>query len=173
MITQRTIKDSVSAVGVGLHKGEKVQITLRPAPANTGIIFQRVDLNPVVSIKASPEAVGETTLCTCLVNEQQVKVSTVEHLLSAVAGLGIDNLIVDVDADFQGSQDWYDQFTTNEPSKTSPWYHLLIDEESTMAYVSEQNIYVDSSNIEIDHPMVDDVFADYKAGHYLPRQTIN
>ncbi len=82
-------------------------------------------------------------------------------------------VIVDVDADFQGSEDWYDQFTTNEPSKNAPWYHVLIDEESTMAYVSEQNIYVDSSNIEIDHPMVDDVFEDYKAGHYLPRQTIN
>ena len=75
-----------------------MQVTLRPAPANTGIVFRRVDLDPVVDIKASPEAVGETTLCTCLVNEQQVKVSTVEHLLSAVAGLGIDNLIIDVDA---------------------------------------------------------------------------
>ncbi len=82
-------------------------------------------------------------------------------------------VIVDVDADFQGSQDWYDQYTTNEPAKNAPWYHVLIDEESTMAYVSEQNIYVDSSNTEIDHPMVDDVFEDYKSGHYLPRQTIN
>ena len=95
MINQRTIKDSVSAVGVGLHKGEKVQITLRPAPANTGIIFRRVDLNPIVDIKASPEAVGETTLCTCLVNKEGVKISTVEHLLAAVASLGIDNLLID------------------------------------------------------------------------------
>ncbi|MFQ3264808.1 MAG: UDP-3-O-[3-hydroxymyristoyl] N-acetylglucosamine deacetylase, partial [Colwellia sp.] len=98
MIKQRTLKTSVSTVGVGLHKGEKVQVTLRPAPANTGIVFRRIDLDPVVDIKATPEAVGETTLCTCLVNEQQVKVSTVEHLLSAVAGLGIDNLFVDVDS---------------------------------------------------------------------------
>ncbi|QBG36787.1 UDP-3-O-acyl-N-acetylglucosamine deacetylase [Litorilituus sediminis] len=98
MIKQRTLKNSVSTVGVGLHKGEKVQVTLRPAPANTGIIFRRVDLDPVVDIKATPEAVGETTLCTCLVNPQNVKISTVEHLLSAVAGLGIDNLIIDVDA---------------------------------------------------------------------------
>jgi UDP-3-O-[3-hydroxymyristoyl] N-acetylglucosamine deacetylase len=98
MIKQRTLKDSVSAIGVGLHKGEKVQITLRPAPANTGIIFRRVDLDPVVDIPATPEAVGETTLCTCLVNEQGVQISTVEHLLSAVAGLGIDNLIVEVDS---------------------------------------------------------------------------
>ncbi|GHF79530.1 UDP-3-O-acyl-N-acetylglucosamine deacetylase [Thalassotalea marina] len=98
MIKQRTIKDSVSAVGVGLHKGKKVQLTLRPAPANTGIVFRRVDLDPVVDIKATPEAVGETTMCTCLVNEQGVKISTVEHLLAAVAGMGIDNLIIDVDS---------------------------------------------------------------------------
>lgn len=98
MIKQRTIKESVSAVGVGLHKGEKVQITLRPAPANTGIVFRRVDLDPIVDIKATPDAVGETTLCTCLVNEQGVQISTVEHLLSAVAGLGIDNLVIDVDS---------------------------------------------------------------------------
>ena len=98
MIKQRTIKQHISATGVGLHKGEKVQITLRPAPANTGIIFRRVDLEPVVDIQARPEAVGETTLCTCLVNEQGVQISTVEHLLAAVAGLGIDNLIVEVDS---------------------------------------------------------------------------
>ncbi|MFK5915475.1 MAG: UDP-3-O-acyl-N-acetylglucosamine deacetylase [Woeseiaceae bacterium] len=98
MIKQRTIKKSVSATGVGLHKGNKVQITLRPAPANSGITFRRVDIDPIVSIKASPEAVGETTLCTCLVNEAGVQISTVEHLLSAVAGLGIDNLIIDVDS---------------------------------------------------------------------------
>jgi UDP-3-O-[3-hydroxymyristoyl] N-acetylglucosamine deacetylase len=98
MIKQRTIKSSVSAIGVGLHKGEKVQITLRPAPANTGIVFKRVDLNPVVTINAVPEAVGETTLCTCLVNEDGVQISTVEHLLSALAGLGIDNLVVEVDS---------------------------------------------------------------------------
>lgn len=98
MIKQRTIKSSVSAIGVGLHKGEKVQLTLRPAPANTGIVFRRVDLDPVVAIKATPEAVGETTMCTCLVNEQGVQISTVEHLLSAIAGMGIDNLIIDVDS---------------------------------------------------------------------------
>lgn len=98
MIKQRTLKTSVSAVGVGLHKGKKVQLTLRPAPANTGIVFRRVDLEPVVDIKATPEAVGETTMCTCLVNEQGVKISTVEHLLAAVAGMGIDNLIIDVDS---------------------------------------------------------------------------
>ena len=98
MIKQRTIKESVSAIGVGLHKGEKVQLTLRPAQANTGIVFRRVDLDPIVDMIATPEAVGETTLCTCLVNEEGVKISTVEHLLSALAGLGIDNLIIDINA---------------------------------------------------------------------------
>lgn len=98
MIKQCTIKDSVSALGVGLHKGKKVRLTLRPAPANTGIIFRRVDLNPVVDIPATPDAVGETTLCTCLVNDEGVQVSTVEHLLAAVSSLGIDNLIVEVDS---------------------------------------------------------------------------
>lgn len=82
-------------------------------------------------------------------------------------------VIVDVDADFQGSDDWYDQNTTNQPSKISPWYHVLLDEEGAMAYVSEQNIYVDSSNQEIENPMVDDIFEEYEAGHYLPRQTLN
>lgn len=98
MITQRTIKDKVSAVGVGLHKGEKVQITLRPAPVNTGIVFRRIDLHPAVEVQATPEIVGETTLCTCLVNENNVKISTVEHLLAAVSALGIDNLIVEIDS---------------------------------------------------------------------------
>ena len=98
MIKQRTLKQSISAVGVGLHKGEKVQITLRPAPVNSGIIFRRTDLEPIVDIPATPEAVGETTLCTCLVNEQGVQVSTVEHLLAAVSSLGLDNLIVEIDS---------------------------------------------------------------------------
>lgn len=82
-------------------------------------------------------------------------------------------VIVDVDADFQGSDQWYDENTTNEPSKTRPWYHILVDEEGAMAYVSEQNIYSDSSKEKIENPMVDDIFSEYNAGHYLPRQTLN
>ena len=82
-------------------------------------------------------------------------------------------VIVDVDADFQGSDEWYDMYTTNQPDKNLPWYHVLVDEEGSMAYVSEQNICNDSSNMEIEHPMVDDIFKDYEKGHYLPRQTIN
>lgn len=97
MIKQRTLKNIIRAMGVGLHTGEKVYLTLKPAPVNTGVVFRRVDLNPVVEIPARSENVGETTLSTTL-TKGDVKISTVEHLLSAMAGLGIDNVIVDVSA---------------------------------------------------------------------------
>lgn len=98
MIKQRTLKNEIRATGVGLHTGKKVYLTLRPAAINAGIIFRRVDLEPVVEIAAKAENVGDTTLSTTLVNGD-VRVSTVEHLLSAMAGLGIDNAIVEVSAD--------------------------------------------------------------------------
>ena len=97
MIKQRTLKNSIRATGVGLHTGEQVYLTLHPAEPNTGIHFRRVDLENPVIIHATPENVGETTLSTTLVSGD-VKISTVEHLLSAFAGLGIDNAIVDVNA---------------------------------------------------------------------------
>lgn len=97
MIKQRTPKKVIQATGVGLHSGEKVLLTLRPAPVNTGIVFRRVDLSPVVEIPASYEHVGDTMLCTTL-HQGQVKIATVEHLLSALAGLGIDNAYIDVNA---------------------------------------------------------------------------
>ncbi|MFT7223356.1 MAG: UDP-3-O-[3-hydroxymyristoyl] N-acetylglucosamine deacetylase [Cellvibrionaceae bacterium] len=97
MIHQRTLKNEICATGVGLHTGEKVYLKLKPAPVDAGIIFRRVDLDPVVDIPAIAENVGETTLSTTLVS-RGVKVSTVEHLLSAMAGLGIDNAIVEVSA---------------------------------------------------------------------------
>ena len=98
MINQRTIKQSVQETGIGLHKGEKVTMTLRPAPANTGIVFRRVDLTPHVDIPARANAVGDTMLCTCLSNTDGVSIHTVEHLASALAGLGIDNIIIEVDS---------------------------------------------------------------------------
>ena len=98
MIRQRTLKNVIRATGVGLHTGEKVYLTLRPAPANSGIRFRRVDLEPIVEIKASPENVGSTSLSTSL-SAGDVQVSTVEHLLSAMAGLGIDNAFVDLSAE--------------------------------------------------------------------------
>lgn len=97
MIRQRTLRNSIRATGVGLHTGKKVYLTLRPAPVDTGIVFRRVDLDPVVEVHATAENVGETTLSTTLV-VGDVKVSTVEHLLSAMAGLGIDNAVIDISA---------------------------------------------------------------------------
>src|SRR5690606_28554328 len=94
MIRQRTLKNTIRATGVGLHSGQKVYLTLRPAPVDTGIVFCRTDLDPVVQIPARADAVGETLLCTTLVKDG-VKVATVEHLMSALAGLGIDNCYVD------------------------------------------------------------------------------
>jgi len=97
MIRQRTLKNVIRATGVGLHTGNKVYLTLRPAAVDTGIIFRRVDLPQPVEIRACPDKVGDTRLSTTLV-EGEVSISTVEHLLSAFAGLGIDNAYVDVSA---------------------------------------------------------------------------
>lgn len=97
MIRQRTLNNVIRATGVGLHTGRKICLTLRPAPPNTGIVFCRVDLEPPVAIRACTENVGATSLSTTLV-KGDVRISTVEHLLSALAGLGIDNAFVDLDA---------------------------------------------------------------------------
>ncbi|MBZ3824956.1 UDP-3-O-acyl-N-acetylglucosamine deacetylase [Salmonella enterica subsp. enterica serovar Dublin] len=98
MIKQRTLKRIVQATGVGLHTGKKVTLTLRPAPANTGVIYRRTDLNPPVDFPADAKSVRDTMLCTCLVNEHDVRISTVEHLNAALAGLGIDNIVIEVNA---------------------------------------------------------------------------
>ncbi|MBC7792308.1 MAG: UDP-3-O-acyl-N-acetylglucosamine deacetylase [Clostridia bacterium] len=97
MIRQRTLKSMVRATGVGLHSGRKVYMTLRPAAANNGIVFRRIDLEPPVDIPADPFHVGDTRLASCL-EKDGAKVATVEHLMSALAGIGIDNLYVDLDA---------------------------------------------------------------------------
>jgi UDP-3-O-[3-hydroxymyristoyl] N-acetylglucosamine deacetylase len=97
VIRQRTLKNMVRATGVGLHTGTKVYMTLRPAPANTGIVFRRIDLSPPVAIKGEPYAVGDTRLSSSL-EKGAAKVATVEHLMSALAGLGIDNAYVDLTA---------------------------------------------------------------------------
>ena len=97
MLKQRTIKTAIRATGVGLHTGDKVYMTLRPAPVNSGIVFNRVDLDDPVTVPAHPELVGETMLGTTLIKDG-VKIATVEHLMSAIAGLGIDNLAIDLSA---------------------------------------------------------------------------
>ncbi|MFN3703202.1 UDP-3-O-acyl-N-acetylglucosamine deacetylase [Thermomonas sp.] len=97
MLRQRTLKNVIRATGVGLHGGEKVFLTLRPAPVDTGIVFRRTDLEPVVELPARADLVAETTLCTGL-GRGGVRVQTVEHLLSALAGLGIDNAYIELTA---------------------------------------------------------------------------
>lgn len=95
MIKQKTLKNVIRATGVGLHTGEKIYLTLRPAPADTGIVFVRVDAEPAVEIPALTEYVGDTTLSTTIARDGQ-PISTIEHLMSAFSGLGIDNAYVEV-----------------------------------------------------------------------------
>src|SRR3989344_5667340 len=97
MLKQRTLKKVISATGVGLHTGDKVTLTLRPAAPDTGIIFRRVDLPEPVEIKVQPDHVCDTRLCSAL-EHKGARIATIEHLLSALAGLGIDNIIVDLTA---------------------------------------------------------------------------
>lgn len=97
MLRQRTLRNTIRATGVGLHSGEKVFMTLRPAPVDTGIVFRRTDLDPVAEVPARADLVTETTLCTGL-SCGPGKIQTVEHLLSALAGLGIDNCFVELSA---------------------------------------------------------------------------
>ena len=97
MLRQRSLKSLVSASGVGLHTGQKVRITLRPAPVDTGVVFRRVDLASPVEVPAHAELVGEARLASTLI-QGDVKIHTVEHLMSALGGLGVDNAYVDLDA---------------------------------------------------------------------------
>ena len=97
MHKQRTLKSLIHAAGVGLHSGVKVNMTLRPAAPDTGIVFRRLDLDPVVDLPAKATLVGDTRMCSCL-ERDGAKVGTIEHLMSAFAGLGIDNAFVDLDA---------------------------------------------------------------------------
>ncbi|TDQ57985.1 UDP-3-O-[3-hydroxymyristoyl] N-acetylglucosamine deacetylase [Mesocricetibacter intestinalis] len=124
MLKQRTLKQSIKVTGVGLHSGNKVTLNLRPAAPNTGVIYCRTDLNPPVSFTADAKAVRDTMLCTALVNDQGVRISTVEHLNSALAGLGIDNIIIEVDAPEIPIMD----------GSASPFVYLLLD-----AGIEEQN----------------------------------
>ena len=98
MLKQRTIKKSVKTVGVGLHSGTRVELTLQPAETDTGILFRRVDFDPPIEFPASALAVGDTRVASTLTHEK-AKISTVEHVMSACAGMGIDNLIIDVSAE--------------------------------------------------------------------------
>ena len=101
-LNQRTVANQIKAKGIGLHTGHESVMTLRPAPINTGVVFRRIDCDPVVEFKVSPDIVGETMLCTTIVQEWQnkkIKIATIEHLMSAIAGIGIDNLYIDITSD--------------------------------------------------------------------------
>ena len=98
MILQRTLKQAISATGVGLHSGEEVILTLLPAPPDTGIIFRRTDLNRPVELKVNPSLANDTRLSSTLVNDAGVRIGTIEHLMSALSGVGIDNLVIEVTA---------------------------------------------------------------------------
>lgn len=98
MLKQRTLKTSITETGIGLHKGRKVTMTLKPAPVDTGVVFRRIDVNPPADIHANARDVGDTMLCTCITNADGHSIHTVEHLASALSGLGIDNIIVEVDS---------------------------------------------------------------------------
>ncbi len=117
MIKQRTLKQSAKVTGIGLHSGKKVTLTVRPAPANTGIIYARTDLDPVVYFPASADSIRDTTLCTCMINDDGVRISTVEHLNAAMSALGLDNLIVEVNAPEIPIMD----------GSASPFIYLLLD----------------------------------------------
>lgn len=97
-IKQRTIKNVVNATGIGLHSGKKVNMSLCPAAPNTGVVYVRTDLNPPVEIKVDPKIVKDTMLCTALINADNIKVSTVEHISSALSALGVDNIRIEIDA---------------------------------------------------------------------------
>lgn len=131
MIKQRTLKRIVQATGVGLHTGKKVTLTLRPAPANTGVIYRRTDLNPPVDFPADAKSVRDTMLCTCLVNEHDVRISTVEHLNAALAGLGIDNIVIEVNAPEIPIMD----------GSAAPFVYLLLDAGIDELNCAKKNLF--------------------------------
>ncbi|NRD75848.1 UDP-3-O-acyl-N-acetylglucosamine deacetylase [Shewanella sp. VB17] len=115
MIFQRTVKEMVKTTGVGLHSGNKVTLSIKPAPVHSGIVLVRTDLEPAVFIPAKADQVRETTMCTALVNDDGVRISTIEHLFAALAGLGVDNALIEVDAPEIPIMD----------GSASPWVFLL------------------------------------------------
>jgi UDP-3-O-[3-hydroxymyristoyl] N-acetylglucosamine deacetylase len=169
MIRQRTLKNAIRATGVGLHTGKQITLTLRPAPIDHGIAFRRVDLVPAVIIPAQAHRVGETTLSTTLVKDG-VRVSTVEHILSALAGLGIDNAIIELNADevpiMDGSAGPFvfmiESAGIQEQRAAKKFIRILKpitvkDGDKTASFLPFEGFKV-SFGIEFDHP----VFRDHK-----------
>lgn len=160
---QRTIATSICARGVGVHSGRQVNLCLNPAPDDTGIVFRRTDLDPVVEFPARVNVVGDTSLSTCLIVNGQ-RVSTVEHLLSAAAGMGIDNLYVDVDADEIPIMDGsaapfiflFQSAGTKAQSSPKQFLKILkpveVRTEDKIARIEPFNGFKVSFKIDFDHP---------------------
>ena len=130
MPKQRTIKNTIRATGVGLHSGEKVFLTMRPAAVDTGIVFRRTDLDPVVEIPARADLVTETVLCTGLTRDSG-KVMTVEHLLSALAGLGVDNCYIELSAaEVDGGPPVDEDADEREDVRVDPERHARADDRA-------------------------------------------
>ena len=167
MIAQRTLKNVVRATGVGLHSGDTVYLTLRPAPENHGIQFKRVDLDPPVLIRANADSVSQTTLSTCLSSPDGVQVSTVEHLLSALSGMGIDNALVECNApelpimDGSASPFVFLIQSAGVREQTAPREYIRIthivevEHEGKVARLEPYNGFRISFSIDFDHPVVD------------------
>ena len=167
MIAQRTLKNVVRATGVGLHSGDTVYLTLRPAPENHGIQFKRVDLDPPVLIRANADSVSQTTLSTCLSSPNGVRVSTVEHLLSALSGMGIDNALVECNApelpimDGSASPFVFLIQSAGVREQTAPREYIRIthivevEHEGKVARLEPFNGFRISFSIDFDHPVVD------------------
>ena len=170
MLKQRTIKELVRTTGVGLHSGRKVELTLRPAAPDTGIVFRRVDLDPIVAIPSSADVVGDTRMASVLIKDN-ARVSTVEHVMSACAGLGIDNLVIDVTAEeipiMDGSASSFvfllQQAGVEEQTSLRRFIRVLKDVEvrqgsganEKWARLSPHNGYKLDFFIEFNHPAVD------------------
>ena len=167
MITQRTLKNVVRATGVGLHSGDTVYLTLRPAPENHGIQFKRVDLDPPVTIAANADSVSQTTLSTCLSSPDGVQVSTVEHLLSALSGMGVDNALVECNApelpimDGSASPFVFLIQSAGLREQTAPRQYLKIlksievTDAGKLARLEPFEGFRITFSIEFDHPVVD------------------
>lgn len=167
MIAQRTLKNVVRASGVGLHTGESVYLTLRPAPENHGIQFKRVDLDPPALIKANADSVSQTTLATCLASADGAQVSTVEHLLSALHGMGIDNVLIECNApelpimDGSASPFVFLIQSAGVREQTTPREYLRIthivevEQEGKVARLEPYNGFRITFSIDYDHPVVD------------------
>src|SRR5688572_29045800 len=182
MLRQRTLKSLIRASGVGLHTGQKVRIALRPAPIDSGIVFRRVDLEAPVDIPARAELVGEARLASTLV-KGEVKIHTVEHLMSALGGLGVDNAYVDLDAPevpiMDGSASPYvlllQQAGMEEQNAPKRFLRVLrkveVSEGDKWARLEPYDGYRLSFSIEFDHPVIErstqSVTVDFAETSYL------